>query len=552
MGFWMHAVNKKRITDFFAIRAKLIYITFLLVFTTILGRLWYLQVINHERLSKLELKQNSVVMPSTFKRRDIYDCNNLCLATDCDAFTIIVDREYLSDESIRFLSEELKVSPNVLKEKVGNNTAGIIKIGTYFVDQLKNIKRWPEDYSIGKRNAYKRVYPWGGISSSLIGVTGNDHVGLEGIEYLHNNKIGSSIKGNIISFRDALGRCFGKKVIGTVNETDNLKLNIDIIMATVLTNVLDRFYHDNKLESVFSNIVEIDANKLVADVSLPGYDPNDAASFDPVRMADRNLRQVFVPGSSLDVLLYLTNGYIAYNDLSYTDSGYNPYRVIASDATLQRVRSINKNMGPMIIRKGIGLDSLGSRINIDYAGQDKGLIPSYTDLTNIIINNHNVGDYAICNALQLQKLYVKAMFGSSLEPKAMCTPESIPTITNPKDINIENTLLSFTGPTNLGTVAFRENKTNKYINLVIGWFYASNKKYLLTVGAEQKTHDTNANIIKCWIEAKKRILQLEYKKPLDLVNGMKKADYVFENIRPLDEKYFDIKKSIYRMGDGEI
>jgi hypothetical protein len=512
------------------------------MFIIIAIRAFYIQIIQNKLYCKLQEKQTTKIIQAANKRGDIYDANDIYIAIDSEAKKISINKLKYTEYTKNILKNELNFSDeDILNKIINKKDSNIIKLGTHFINNIENFSKSIRNDSIIIEDDYKRNYPWDETSSAVLGATGFDNIGLEGLEYLYNKKLGENRLGKYIQLRDGRGRTYKKKYVGEYGMNANLKLNIDIILSHLIQNKLISHLKNNKLSTMFTSVVDIDTNKLLSEISLPSYNPNDTYTYGIEVMADRNVRQVFYPKESLDVMLYLVNGYISADDLLFYKSN-NKYKLIDSNETIKKILNNNKNFTKIILNKGFDHDILGEKVNIDYSGQDKGYFPNADELNDIIKENNIFGDYVICNSLHLSRLYTMAFFKYPIEPKIIYNDND--DINSKQNINSENILLYVNGPSHLGTDNLINNNIKNNIKLVIGWFYCENKKILLTVGAEENDSINNVDILSIWINIKEEILKYEYIKYKFLYRNILFTGEARKKVEELDKEYINIKNEL--------
>src|SRR6185369_8556107 len=179
---------------------------FALVFVATAGRAFYLQVLRNDHLVKLAEKQHQRIVPLTPGRGAIYDRHSAPLAV-----SIEMDSCYAETRHLESIPEAAAQLAPLLGHGVGELQAKL-KASRNFVwlarrmppEQTRKVREL-ELEGIGFVKESKRFYPNSEVAAHVIGFTGVDPGGLEGVEKRYD----STILGNtgfLVTERDALGR----------------------------------------------------------------------------------------------------------------------------------------------------------------------------------------------------------------------------------------------------------------------------------------------------------------------------------------------------------
>ena len=161
-------------------------------FVLLLGRLYVLQITDHEKYQSLAVAQQLREAPASPERGTIYDCRMFPLAVSAS-----VDNVYLSPVEIEMYGEDKALIADGLSEILGLDREEILekasRAGSWYVtvarkverETAQQIRKFKQQYGLrGVRleTDTKRYYPNSALACHLIGFVGTDNVGLEGIE----------------------------------------------------------------------------------------------------------------------------------------------------------------------------------------------------------------------------------------------------------------------------------------------------------------------------------------------------------------------------------
>ncbi|HEY6008581.1 MAG TPA: penicillin-binding protein, partial [Geobacteraceae bacterium] len=188
------------------VRIRLVGGLFVFFFVAVSARAVYLQVVKREQLVKLAERQHQKIVPLTPARGAIYDRTNAALAV-----SIEMDSVYAEPRSIEnFVHTASQLAPllGMSREQLERKfvaSKNFVWLQRRITPDLAQKIRALELDGIGFVKETKRFYPNAEVASHVIGFTGLDPDGLEGIERRYNaTMLGSN--GYLVTERDALGR----------------------------------------------------------------------------------------------------------------------------------------------------------------------------------------------------------------------------------------------------------------------------------------------------------------------------------------------------------
>ena len=283
-------------------REFMMLILFSLALIFLIYRLGFIQFVKGEEYQEkayLNQTQKRQINP---KRGTIYDRNGKGLAISASVDTIGVNPKELRDEVEGDQSKLLDIANNLaqildmdsemimkkfnmnsryefIKRKVDKEVGALVR--KYVMDaSLKSI--YIDEDS-------KRYYPKGSLASHILGFTGSDDQGLNGIEYVLESTL-KGIPGKILNEVDVLGRQvrFSKERYIDAIDGYDVYLTIDETIQYLTEKALDQAILDYNLKNGAAAIV-MDPNtaEILAMVSKPDFDCNDPDAL-PSGVIDEN------------------------------------------------------------------------------------------------------------------------------------------------------------------------------------------------------------------------------------------------------------------------
>ncbi len=320
-------------------RMRNMLICIVLVFIALLLRIGFLQFIQGDELQTMAYVQQTLDRAINPNRGTIYDRNGEVLAMSASVETVTVNPTNIAgdnkEEVAHALSNIFELDYEKVLKKVSRKTS--IETIVKKVDKKKTdeLRKWMQDTGnvngINIDEDTKRYYPYGTLASHIIGFTGSDNQGLDGIEAKYDQTL-SGEKGKIVRKTDASGSVIGSGEEGYIKaiDGDSLVLSIDANIQSVATKYLTEACIDNKCEEGGAVIImDPDTGDILAMATYPEYNLND-----PFTINDENLKNSWASISSADRNNYLQK---MWRNKAITD-GYEPgstFKLITTSIALQ-------------------------------------------------------------------------------------------------------------------------------------------------------------------------------------------------------------------------
>ena len=209
-------------------RVRIINSLFIIIFLIIIGKIFYLGIIDNEAPLKFSAgKSNPFVLSG--ERGNIYDTNGEILATSVKYPSIFINPRAIKDkdEYAKILSKELGLEYKSVRKKL-NSKKYFVWIKRLVNPKVgKKIQKLNLKF-VGIQMESKRIYPSDHLAGQLLGHTNIDQQGMEGIEYEYN-KLLSGKKKTINIYKDGNGKVIAGNSINNSsnNSGSNLTLTIN-------------------------------------------------------------------------------------------------------------------------------------------------------------------------------------------------------------------------------------------------------------------------------------------------------------------------------------
>ncbi|MCR4398972.1 MAG: penicillin-binding transpeptidase domain-containing protein, partial [Firmicutes bacterium] len=165
-------------------------------------------------------------------------------------------------------------------------------------DQAKRVReaRLP---GIGLTQESKRCYPKGNLASHVLGISGIDNQGLEGVEVSYDDDL-RGIPGRIIIEMDARGRELPQAThrYDPPVEGRNVVLTLDEVVQFIAERELDRVIAKTGAKAGTVTVMDPSTGEILAMAARPDYDPNRYQDFPDSYRRNTVISDTYPPGST--------------------------------------------------------------------------------------------------------------------------------------------------------------------------------------------------------------------------------------------------------------
>ncbi len=380
-------------------RVRLFFYTVLLIILLIIFKVFYIEVISKNKLSKLTEELWSRKMTINAPRGDIVDRNGKVLATSIVTSTIYVVPSQIEDKETTSLqiAKILNCDYNDVYKYVSKNSSmEIIRKG---MDLDKETADKIE--SLNLDGVYliidsKRYYPYKEMLSHIIGFVGSDNQGLSGLELTYDKYL-KGTNGSLEYYSDGKGNkleipdSYNPPIKGMT-----LRLTLDIELIKAVDNELNNAVEKYNSDKALAIVMNPQTGEILAMGSKPGFDPNNYKNYSE-EIINRNLPiwMTYEPGSTFKIITL--SGTVEEKTLDLFNDKYNDSGSITIDGStlhcwkhgghgLQTYLQVVENScNPGFVSMGnkLGKDKLmkyikkfgfGTKTGIDLNGEENGIL----------------------------------------------------------------------------------------------------------------------------------------------------------------------------------
>ncbi len=369
---------------YFRLRVSLAGVLFLAGLAVILGRAAYLQVICGPALAQKASGQYAKTIHTVGKRGTIFDTQMRELAVSVESLSLAANPRLVEnpERAARTLAPALKMKTRAVRNRLASDRH-FVWVKRQITPREAQAVRDKAIAGIEFIPEHSRYYPNRGLAAQLIGFTGIDGVGLEGIEYQFNAElVGQQQIFTVL--KDAFGRGFETpEDIIRRDSGHNVVLTIDRTIQHVAERSLREAVKAHKAKSGIAVVMAPRTGDVLALAHYPFFNPNNFKNFSAEIRRNRAVTDAFEPGSTLklfSVAAALESGCCTPHTIFYCENGR--YRIgtnVVHDTekhgwlSLQRIVKFSSNIGAVKIGETIGPDTLHRTLTRFGFGRDTGL-----------------------------------------------------------------------------------------------------------------------------------------------------------------------------------
>lgn len=404
-------------------RLKVALAVAVILVTALTIRLGYLQIYKGDELKKGALEQWTKSIDIKPKRGIIYDRKGSRLAVSVNAFTVWAYPADIKnpEQTALTIAQVLDMDVDLIYEKITKNQSAE-KIKQWITMEEANELRQERLSGISVVDDNKRYYPNGNFASHILGFTNIDNVGLTGIERIYNNNL-TGVPGKWLKMTDAANRQLpydGEKIHESTDGT-SLVLTIDETIQHFAEKAAEQALLDSNAKNVSIIIMEPKTGDVLSMVSKPDFDLNNPreplneelkaewADLPMDKLQDKwnelwrnfNVNDIYEPGSTFKLITaaaaleentaslnhrYFCSGTVKVSGRTlkcarwYNPHGSQTFREAMNNSCNVAFVNIGSDLGRERFYDYIKAFGFGEKTDVDLLGEERGIIPSSSDV----------------------------------------------------------------------------------------------------------------------------------------------------------------------------
>ena len=270
-------------------------------FAALAARAVYLQAFNNDFLQQKGESRYSRVIEISAYRGKITDRNGEILASSTPVKSVwaIPDDVKASREQLRMLAGTLELPVAELERKLAGQDREFVYLKRLLPPEQAERVTLLNLPGIYQQREFRRYYPAGEVAAHVLGFTGVDQVGQEGIELAFQHELAGHA-GSRRVIKDRRGNVIEDVAsIDTPRDGRDLALSLDGKIQYLAYRELKAAVELHRAKA--GGIVVLDAvsGEVLALANLPVFNPNNRANLTGVQLRNRVLTDTFEPGSTI-------------------------------------------------------------------------------------------------------------------------------------------------------------------------------------------------------------------------------------------------------------
>ena len=424
----------------------------LCIAVVLVGRLFFLQIIDKSDLQAKNLSQVQVDRKLQSPRGTIYDRNGRPLAMSVVTKSLYADPKMIKQspsEVAELIEPYVTMSKEDIVKSLQEDTAFVWIDRMMEPEKSKAVAQLIEDKNLEGLNFVeesKRYYPNGNLAAQVLGFVGTDDKGLDGLEMVLDDELKGGIQKELVA-TDRKGNAIFGSVLSKYlpDKGKSVTLTIDASIQFIAERALDKAMEDTGAKHASVIVMDPKTGEILAMANRPTYDPNHYSQGSEEDFKNIAVTNLYEPGSTFKPIIasaalasgkwkldqvyndkgsFAANGHIIRN---WNGEGYGPVRLldILKYSINTGMAEIGTLTGADILSKYIRDYGFGSETGIELPGEGAGILYNPEDMSKLDVATMSIGQGIAVTPLQM----VRA-FGALSNGGAMMKPHIIKSYSN--------------------------------------------------------------------------------------------------------------------------
>ena len=424
----------------------------LCIAVVLVGRLFFLQIIDKSDLQAKNLSQVQVDRKLQSPRGTIYDRNGRPLAMSVVTKSLYADPKMIKQspsEVAELIAPYVTMSKEDIVKSLQEDTAFVWIDRMMEPEKSKAVAQLIEDKNLEGLNFVeesKRYYPNGNLAAQVLGFVGTDDKGLDGLEMVLDDELKGGIQKELVA-TDRKGNAIFGSVLSKYlpDKGKSVTLTIDASIQFIAERALDKAMEDTGAKHASVIVMDPKTGEILAMANRPTYDPNHYSQGSEEDFKNIAVTNLYEPGSTFKPIIasaalasgkwkldqvyndkgsFVANGHVMQN---WNGEGYGPVRLIdiLKFSINTGMAEIGTTTGADILSKYVRNYGFGSKTGIELPGEGDGILYNPDDMSKLDVATMSIGQGIAVTPLQMVRV-----FGALSNGGAMMKPHIIKSYSN--------------------------------------------------------------------------------------------------------------------------
>jgi cell division protein FtsI (penicillin-binding protein 3) len=428
-------------------RSRLLLYVFVAGFVLLLGRAVYLQGLNNDFLQAKGESRYSRVIEVPGNRGRILDRNGeaLAISTPVKSIWAIPGEAHPSRRQLAQLAALLEIPSPEIEKRLADADRDFVFLKRQIAPELADRVARLHIPGVFQNREYRRYYPSGEVTAHVLGFTGADDIGQEGVELAFQDRL-SGRPGSRRVIKDRLGQTVEDvESIKAAQDGQDLALALDARIQNLAFGQLKAAVAQNRAKAGGIVVLDVDTGELLALANVPTYNPNNRSKLAGEQLRNRAVTDTFEPGSTLKpftVALALEAGRVRPESVIQTAPGtLSIGSATIRDAHVERSLTVaqviqkSSNVGAAKIALGLPAEAMwemfrdvgfGSAPGLGFPGEAAGKLRPYRTWRPIEQATMSYGHGISVSLVQLARAYSVFARDGELVPLSLVRSDALP------------------------------------------------------------------------------------------------------------------------------
>ena len=430
-------------------RSRLLLVVFASGFAFLLARAVYLQGLHNDFLQAKGESRYSRVLEIPANRGRITDRNGepIAISTPVKSIWAAPDGVRMDKQQLARLASLLELSPREIQKRLKDARGEFVFLKRQVPPETAARVAELRIPGLSESREYRRYYPLGDVMAHVLGFTGADDVGQEGVELAFQDQLAGK-PGSRRVIKDRLGQIVEDvESIRAAQNGRDLALALDSRIQNVAFAQLKSAVLRHRARAGAIVVMDVNTGEILALANVPTYNPNNRSRLSGAQLRNRAVTDTFEPGSTLKpftIALALESGRVRPDTVIATGSGsltIGPATIHDAHAeralTVAQVIQKSSNVGAAKIALSLSAQSMwemfqhvgfGTAPGLDFPGEASGKLRPYRTWRTIEQATMSYGHGISVSLVQLIRAYSIFARDGELVPLSLLKVDAPPAV----------------------------------------------------------------------------------------------------------------------------